>query len=481
MPFISIHRRVTLTSPWAAVCLFYLFITTFLTCLNLPPQTFSDSASYRSGNGISNFNWISLSGSGYSRGWPIELLYSIFKTDSLRIISQSLIATLAVISLATTVYIRRSINARNEYLAYFILVLAQARPALMWNNYVSRESFSNSLFILTVALVIHSSGKSRQKNPALVSISLGIVSAIAIVTKPIFLPVSVILIAFQIFIIFRNSISNFKKMLLIVLLIVFAGYGMWNSFNQNIGWSHADPTGRTLKEISYSYVVSDFNPSAENFISFLAKKNEIPKCALPAKPLDTSKNLGFPMDHAADLRAMCPGFSEWVKNNYTRTYIDYAVQNPSSIVKAVYRLGEASFIFVGDGHDHSPLSQWLGNALFLDFIPMSGDPMLLLSALILFFSVLNIQRRPKIENRKSRNNFLIVILLTSSALLSVSLSVLLQPTHVGDLSRQNFTFNLFLRSLLIWQLYDFVWNSFSKLRGISNNENLRKKAVSKRR
>jgi hypothetical protein len=70
---------------------------------SFPAQFDSDSASYRSGNGLTNWGWISLSGSHYGRGWPIISLYSLVKQDEGRILLQNMLELLAWIVFAHSI------------------------------------------------------------------------------------------------------------------------------------------------------------------------------------------------------------------------------------------------------------------------------------------------------------------------------------------------------------------------------------------
>jgi hypothetical protein len=71
-------------------------------------------------------------------------------------------------------------------------------------------------------------------------------------------------------------------------------------------------------------------------------------------------------------------------------------------------------------------------------------------------------------------NCLSPILLFYSLLLSVVTSILLQPTHVADLSRQNYSANILMRLIVVWQVLDLIFNQkllkFLRARGININE-----------
>jgi hypothetical protein len=448
---------------------------TFVSTLNYPPQTFSDSASFRSGDGLSNFNWVSFSGATHSRGWPIILIYSIFDTDKGRILFQTIFYFLSVSFVSNSLFRLRQKQERYSYYAVGFLLIGTLHPLLIWNNYISRESFSLSLVILSAGHAILAKSVFSRDGSSLLFIANCTIATLAIIVKPIMAPFLLCLLILHLNIYFLNyRLKGFSKQRLvstILISVAVIAYGFWNSSNQNIGWSKADPTGRTLQEISYSYVISDFNYNSAGFLSYL-RNSKTSTCFVPGKPLDTSLSLGLPMDTAAKFRQECSTFSDWVKNEYVSSYIKYQFAEPVNSAVSILRAFPGAFAILGDGRTHSIFSDWLGNLFLFNVFSISKFSFILLFWLNILLSYLNMRTlRITNEGRKILSTFS-PILLFYTLLLSVVTSLFLQPTHVGDLSRQNYSANIMMRLIVLWQLFDLIFN----LRAMKDR---RRKGVSK--
>ena len=376
---------------------------------------------------------------------------------SLYFISVTLLAT-------ATFLLYRRYGYRYCIFACLILFLGQTQLFQLWNNYISRESLSNSLLIFSCSMLVFSIPSTKIPTLEKLMVIQLILPSIAIITKPIFIPVSLTICLIQFIWLIKKQSGSAKKLYLkiptrllaiFLLLIIFLGYSFINASNQNLGWSHADPTGRTLKEISYAYAISDFNPAAREFLNYLAAQN-VGSCFRPKFPISTKKNLGAPMDFAGAIRSKCPSFSIWVANHYIKTYLGFYISMPSQLYEAIAVPFNQSFKFVGDGRSQSLTGYGISKILLLDFNSFSTYLFLiifLLSSWTIRMKIapLTLRRKIMIENSLSS----ILVLALSAAIV---LSVILQPTHPADLSRQNYSFNLLLRSLVIWQIMELFFD-----------------------
>jgi hypothetical protein len=286
-------------------------------------------------------------------------------------------------------------------------------------------------------------------------------SAVTIILKPTLYPIVVSIFIVQLIYLLKSRIKGkvvhfeLRVILAIALGLLTLLYATGNASNQNIGWSKADPEARTLEEISFSYVVSEFNPSARSFIKFLNSRPTTDKCSLPRNPIPVV-NLGEPMIYAGQIRKVCPDFSSYIRAHYKNDYLRYLVTNPREFISSVSILSDGSFSFVNLGLSNSVVQPWVGNLLLLD-IPLVTKHMILfcffVTILIFVFTYCN---RKKSCFRALLPRLLVVTLFIYSGLISIIFSVIFQPTHLGDLSRQSFSSNLFIRFCLIWLLIDFT-------------------------
>jgi hypothetical protein len=425
------------------------------------PQVFPDSESYRSGSGIAPWGWISLSGSEYSRGWPIELFYSIFNSDLSRVWMQSLLYIASVILLSYSLFMKLNKSTFGFQVSLITLVFGQLGTLQSWNNFVSRESLSNTLLIICFSIFIFSLTKKYIKYTPIILSTQAVFTTIAIILKPIFYPILLTLIILQIFFHVRDR-GNFsphinrKRFILALIFTLFALlYATSNASNQNIGWSKADPEGRTLKEISFSYSVSRFNPSSQEFIDFLKLRESTEKCSLPNEPIATD-NLGEPMIYAGKIRKSCPSFSIYVKENYVKDYITFLIQNPVHLFSTISILSDGSFSFVNLGLSNSLVSPLVDKMLLLNFSMVTNHMILIILIIQMIVMVISFIFRRDNLFKQFFNSSLIFSSLMFSGLISILFSLIFQPTHLGDLSRQSFSANLLVRICFMAQVLYFI-------------------------
>jgi hypothetical protein len=272
------------------------------------------------------------------------------------------------------------------------------------------------------------------------------------VTKPSLIFISLVQFIFISIQLFKRPQKWVVKILSLVFVAIISMYTLVNIGNQDAGWGHADPTGRTTQEIAYAYLTSDFNPNADELKNYFGV-NGAPMCAISAQ-LPTENNLGGPMEHAAALHSMCNGFSDWIKTSFYPRYFIYSITHLHSVFELTSHQIRDAFIFP----NFSELSEFLPSfqSKLIDFVTIS--------AFIYLFFLFIINFR----NLNERNIFILLIFLTMASFSSILFSLLIQPTHAGDISRQNYVSSLLLRLLIVFMAL-FI-NSNIANKGESNHK-----------
>lgn len=403
----------------------------------LPAQFDSDSGSYRGGNGISNWGWVSLSGAHYGRGWPIVALYSVFKGDNARIFLQSFISLAAwiIFGLAFTAHMR-SRKWKSISLAT-IFLFSNISQTQNWNNWIGRESITLSLVLLSFSLGIY---LRSSLNFIFYYANIAII-AIYVITKPSTFVIALVQWLLLLLMALRHSSSRKKLSLRISFLAICMFYVLINIFNQNIGWSKADPTGRSETMIAYSYVISDFNPEA-SYISLYFAGHGAPPCSVKKEPT-TFSNPGEPMEYAATLHDTCPGFDSWIAHNFSETYTRYLFTHPLNSLKIVEKQLAAALFIYPAGKSFSVFGSTFNHKLFTVTIFDWWIILAITMSLFEFFSRERESRRTSLRRIGVFCSYMFI------CFLSIVFSLLSQPTHATDISRQNFVANIILRLLIV--------------------------------
>jgi len=408
---------------------------------SFPANLDSDSGSYSSGDGFTNWNWVSFSGAEFGRGWPTVVIFSLVSSNSGRIFLIQIINLLAWIlfGYAGSKYLNRS---NKSIFFYILLFFGNSIAGQLWNNWIGRESLAFSLTLFAVSFQLLWLSKPSFKLFSLMTISISLYA----ITKP-----SLVFICIAQFSLLVIGLVNKPRKIAatsvsLVFVSVFSIYTFVNIGNQDRGWGNADPTGRTTKEIAYSYLTSDFNPNAVELRNYFGY-NGAPVCATLQQP-STVNNLGGPMEHAAFLHANCDGFSEWINNSFYLRYLLYSITHvDSSFEVASIQLRDAfTFPNVSRSNLFSPAIQ----AKFIDLISISA----FLSLLILLLLNYN--------HQKNRNIFNLLVGISLGSVVSILFGLMIQPTHAGDISRQNYVSTLTLRLVFVFMALFLVSNRSSK-------------------
>ncbi len=410
-------------------------IIRFISIANgFPARTDSDSGSYTSGDGFTNWNWVSFSGSEFGRGWPSVLLFSLVSSNSGRIF------ILQIINLTAWIFFGyvggKYLNPKKQpYLYVCLLMIGNSVAGQFWNNWIGRESlaFSLTLFALSLQLLWLVSPPPNSKLIFLATITVCLYS----ITKPSLIFVSLVQFVFLLIGLHKNSSNWVIKTTSFVFVAILSIYTLVNIGNQDKGWANADPTGRTTKEIAYSYLTSDFNPNEIELRNYFGS-NGSPVCATLKQPT-TENNLGNPMDHAAKLHSNCDGFTEWVSRSFYSSYFVYSVTHINSTLELIsVQLRHAFTLPTQLTHiGFMPSLQ----AKFIDFFSLCCFSYLIL------FPILN---RSKLKEKRGIAVLSLLSAFSIAFFASILFSLVMLPTHAGDITRQNYVSSMLLRLLIIF-------------------------------
>jgi hypothetical protein len=118
---------------------------------SFPAKLDSDSGSYSSGDGFTNWNWVSFSGSEFGRGWPTVLIFSLVSSNSGRIFLIQIINLIAWILFGYAG--KKYLNQKNQTLFFYLLLLfGNSIAGQVWNNWIGRESLAFSLTLCSVSI-----------------------------------------------------------------------------------------------------------------------------------------------------------------------------------------------------------------------------------------------------------------------------------------------------------------------------------------
>jgi hypothetical protein len=408
---------------------------------SIPGQFDSDSASYRSGNGLSNWGWVSLSGSDYGRGWPNIALYSVFKEDNGRVFLQILVSLFAWIIIGLSYASQFKSSRKRSVFLLSIFLFSNLSATQNYDNYIGRESITLSLVLLSVSSCIYLWSTKKDIFLYLVLIF----SVLFSINKPTMIFVALVEWAFLFYFLKRSLTLPSIRLLHMAVIFIAIFYTFMNISNQNDGWRKSDPTGRSQTMINYSYLVSEFNPEAESLKSFFAK-NGAPECAVNRES-GALDNLGEPMEEAAVLLQNCKGFDSWVSKDFRPTYLKFLLLNPQSAKKIIESQVSNAFTVFPAGRSFSILpsltNQYLlGQSLFEYWI-LASFVVALIGLVLHFLGGSTFSSALKF-------NFSLVFAFLSS----IFFSLLIQPTHASDISRQNYVSQILIRLIIL--IFPFI-------------------------
>jgi hypothetical protein len=413
---------------------------------SLPADLDSDSGSYTSGEGYMNWNWVSFLGNEHSRGWPTVFVYSLFSSNFERIFLQQ---TLSLISWITIAFAVRRISVKKEqfkFILVFIFVFSNLSLVQNFNNWIGRESITLSLALLFFAnLLFYISNRQA------LSFSLALLfSAMVVINKPtlIFMVLFGWIFLLQKLLIFKGLI---KKTVISLLFLFTVFYSLLNVHNQNIGWSYADPTGISLREINYSYLTSDFNPKNQELLSYFNDKNS-PICWEKSRT-SSLLNLGEPMAWAVELHNNCPSFTLWANSDFYYEYMLYLLTNPGYVVSVIFSQFSDVFDSADIGVFFGSIELFMFN-IFHDFSVLEILAIVSIFPLVLLIFFSKIHRGFKSAQLQT---VYLGLSLICGCFASTFFSLLIQPTHASDVFRQNYVSQVLVFFLFFLLLFIMIF------------------------
>ena len=422
-------------STWVFISLETLF-KFYSYARSLPAQFDSDSASYRSGNGFTNWGWVSLSGEDYGRGWPVIALYSLVKEDDGRVFIQSLVGLVSWIVLALACGSKiRNIKKRAAFFVS-IFIFSNLSVTQNYDNFIGRESITLSLILFSISFCVY---LQTTKNLTFLYLIL-ITTVLFSINKPTMIFIALLEWAIILNFIFWNSRLQKKNILHLTFISLAILYTFLNVSNQNDGWRKSDPTTRSQSMINFTYTISEFNPEAAKLKTFFAN-NGAPLCAL-SKKSKALTNLGEPMEDAALFLKSCEGFDSWVTEKFRGTYLKFILLNPLYAKEVVGSQLLDAFKVYPAGTSLSILPN-ISNQIILG-LPLF-EYWILVSFLITLVWIIR-----RLKGKSSLNSEVKFSLSLGIAFLcSVLFSLLIQPTHASDISRQNFVSQILIRLIIV--------------------------------
>ena len=405
---------------------------------SFPAEIDSDSGSYTSGNGFTNWGWVSFLGESHGRGWPTIFIFSLVQDNAGRVLLQQALSLLSWLFFMLCIYsLVRKVRIKYVWL-FFVGIISLSPHSQYFNDWIGRESIALSFALISTSLVILHS----QNRNAIYIVAISVIAGILMITKPTLIFISICHLTIMLINVSKCNWRNRRTFVSLLLSLIFIMYSFANISNQNQGWGSADPTGRTANEIGFSYQISGFNPVSADLRSYL---NEVgaPACAT-INPPSVKDNLGAPMEYAAELHSNCEGFSEYIKLSFYSNYLHYFISNPTKAIAVVnYQIGNV-FGFRSNVSDlkSSYFADYLGSSLQFLFIIL-----VLICLIYLFlFCIQLIAGYRRVQNIPL---FASVIFFGISCFASIIFSLLMQPTHPSDIARQNWVAALIIKCLVV--------------------------------
>ena len=447
--------------------------------LSLPTITGADSHSYLPGPGLSapggwyvGFEKFSLTGDGVIRPWTITLPYAILGTDYLRSAAQMLFSALAFLLLAEAV--RRFMGGRilGSLGAVTVLVFSLSTVVTSWDMNLQRESLSITYVALLVALVLF----SRVGSVPFGFLLLAVLALVVLVTRP-----NLVFLVFCLAVVgvwdnvkhlsIRRQMSKTSKAALFaasfVVFSVVAGYSLWVSGNSDRSW--ASWYGQTMSETQFGYVVSDYNPRAEQLKSALLKSDAA--CIGDSLPVYTGDWEGAPWGFTAAMKDQCPDFAAWFETNWPRWYYRFLTTDPTYSGKLVMS-GLPEVLAPWEGT--SGISAIPGPVAGLMFPSKQGsenlgtyDPMfgyLVVPIAALITLLVAMRGRILLEFRRYRKAVEFVVAVGLGAVISAAATLVLIPSFPLENFRVNIVPSLALRLLSVLMALGVISTAVSRFR-----------------
>ena len=304
--------RVVHRSAWV-VAAFLVLGRAISLLLNLGAEVAPDSVSYRVGG--SAFRAVSFTGH-WPRGWPITLPYALMPTDLARSVFQSFVATLMYLFLVVIVF-RWLPRAVALPLSVGYVVISLTPQVLEWDKLILSESLATTLGLGVFACVLWFALR-RTVASALCTSALLYLWVVARPSNSLALPAAVALSLVVLAASLRARVRRVAAGVLAASLVL-ASAGAY-SYNSKA----ASQFSPDLRAITATYQWLAANPLANKLLVAI-RQTEVPKCAVPAAPLDWGSQAKL----WQELRSSCSGGAAWLAAHYPWWYARYLIRHPA--------------------------------------------------------------------------------------------------------------------------------------------------------
>lgn len=468
--------RRALPTVTLMVIVVYVVLRVVQWVLSLPTIDGPDSHSYLPGSGLGvpangyiGFEKVSFTGGGVLRPWTVTLPYAILATDYLRSIFQLMVSIGAFLLLAFSIVRTTQGRTVGRVLALIALGFSCTTLVGSWDLLMNRESVAISLTVAFIALSLLSVVFRSFRFFVLVMA----VALLLTLTRPTLAPLTVLVVLVLIAVRVRQSTTAqaagggvgpgtvVRGVLAVAMLVVVVGYPALYSLRLDASW--AQWYGQTMSETQFGYVVSDYNPRADELVAALAQT--APTCLLEDLPVYTGDYVGAPWGFAAYVRDSCPEFASWYKGNWPTWYYRYLLAHPAYVAK-VSVSGLPIALRPWDATESaSPLPVPLRDAVF-PVTTRDGvaeyDPFYFYWSILLGAGLAALVKcRTRLGPFVREHGGLIAILgaIAIGSLLSIATNLLLVPSYPLETNRVNVSSSLALRIegtllavLVVWRV-----------------------------
>lgn len=271
-----------------------------------------DSFSYRSDK-FPDFSLLNFFGHA-DRGWPTPLIFSVLPNDSLRILFQLILSSLAAIWLIKEIIQLVSSKALKSLLVFCLSFLFSIPNIIEWDTTLLATSLLNSLLILNISAMLFYIRKKSYTSRFLVIIINYLILSIKIS--------NIIIFIISIFLIFKGNLTLRRRSYLIAFSLILFVHSIVVGVNTDKNWQ-ASYSGTTML-----WHLGAQNSEAQKLKSFLVDKG-IPNCVTQEAPF---VDLTFSIHKILN---ECPLGLKYVRSDLKKDVVDFLMANPVSAAKLI--------------------------------------------------------------------------------------------------------------------------------------------------
>jgi hypothetical protein len=429
-----------------------IFITRLASWIAFPePRLSPDSESYSTAGWL-DFSLVSFYGDA-TRGWPVPFFFSLFPSDSIRILAQLLLSACAYgFLIHSTTYVLHGRKAR-WFFSIAVVLFSTSPQVLQWDTTILGTSLMITSLVFLAGAMIRIV-VSTKFDTRYVFFAVGILLLLLfqkISNLILVLPITGILIFLKF-----KSLRNSFKTYLVVALILITPLAFLSSNNQEKYWK-GSYSGTTLL-----WQLGDQSPAASNFAEFLSEKTDAPKCVFDTAPY---KDLNQGIHNALHI---CPGGEMYARNDLKSDFARFILSDPKSAFKLVV-LGVGATVTGSSGNYGNAVTifpKFIYSSIWGEVSPdfrssndldqseiynslNSGEPLFLYCPLFIFLGVglwVGVTRRYSKLNRAESNVFVAICLITFAQAI---FSYVMLPSEWFRQSIPYLIFGLIINSFLI--------------------------------